>query len=116
MAQTTIWHNKSCSKSIQAIEELENRRENYKIVEYLTETPSASEIKSVIKMLKTDARGLMRTTDPVYLDLNLDNDSLSEEELVQAMVKNPAVIQRPVVIKNGKAAIGRPTQNIIDIL
>lgn len=116
MAQTKIWHNKRCSKSIQAIKILDSKNENYDVIEYLTNTPSAHEIRSVMKMLNTDARGMMRRSEGIYLEMNLDDSKFTDDMLVDIMVKNPILIQRPIVIKNGKAVIGRPSSNVEELL
>jgi len=116
MQKIKIWHNPKCSKSRAALELLETKKCDTDIVTYLENTPSLEEIKEVIKMLKTDARGIMRTKENLYSELNLSSDTLSEEDLITAMSKNPILIERPIVIKDGKAAIGRPIENIIELL
>ena len=95
---------------------LDRKHENYEVVEYLTNTPTAMQIKSVMKMLGTDARGIMRQTEGVYLEMDLDDEKFTDDMLVDIMVKNPILIQRPIIIKNGKAVIGRPTSNVEALL
>ena len=116
MANIKIWHNPSCSKSRAALELLEKNECNAQVVKYLENIPSAKEIKEVLSMLKINARKLMRTKEDLYKELNLDNESLSEDELINTMTSNPKLIERPVVIKDGKAAIGRPIENIIELI
>ena len=98
------------------MELLEKNKCDVEVISYLENTPSAQEIKEVLSMLKTDARGLMRKDEAIYLELKLDNQALSEDELITYMTNNPKIIQRPVVIKNGQAAIGRPIENIINLI
>lgn len=116
MADIKIWHNPRCSKSRAALELLETNNCDAQVVEYLQDTPSIHEIKDVLSMLKIQARGLMRVKEDLYKELKLDNESLSQEELINAMANNPSLIERPVVIKDGKAAIGRPIENIIELI
>ena len=116
MEKIKIWHNSSCSKSRAALELLESKKCDANIVTYLENIPSTEEIKDVIKMLKTNARGIMRTKEVLYKELNLSDESLSEDDLIIAMTNNPILIERPIVIKDGRAAIGRPIENIIDLI
>jgi arsenate reductase len=116
MNNIKIWHNAKCSKSRAAMQLLETNKCDADVVTYLEDTPSCEEIKEVINMLKTNARGIMRTKEVLYKELNLSDESLSEEDLVEAMTTNPILIERPIVIKDGRAAIGRPIENIIDLI
>jgi len=111
-----IWHNAKCSKSRAALELLEKNNCNAQVITYLENTPSKEEIKEVLKMLKIKARGLMRVKETIYTDLGLSNETLDEDELIDAMISNPSLIERPVVIKDGKAAIGRPLENIVELI
>ena len=115
MANVTIWHNPRCGKSRDAAKLLEDKGIDAEVVKYLETPPSKKELKSVLKMLGISARELMRTKEDIYKELNLKEET-DEEKLIDAMVENPKLIERPVVIKDGKAAIGRPIENIIDIL
>jgi len=116
MSTIKIWHNPKCSKSRAALELLEKNECNAQVVQYLEHTPSAKEIKEVLGMLKINARALMRTKEDLYKELNLSNDTLTQDELINAMTTNPSLIERPVVIKDGKAAIGRPIENIVELI
>ncbi len=115
MANVTIWHNPRCSKSRNAVALLDERGVEAEIVKYLETPPSKEEIKEVLKMLGISARELMRTKEALYKELGL-KEVEDEEQLIDAMVANPKLIERPVVIKDGKAAIGRPLENIEKIL
>ncbi|EIF50731.1 arsenate reductase (glutaredoxin) [Sulfurovum sp. AR] len=115
MANVTIWHNPRCSKSRNAAALLEEKGVEAEVVKYLDTPPSKEELKAVLKMLGISARELMRTKEAIYKELNLKEET-DEEKLIEAMVENPKLIERPIVIKDGKAAIGRPIENIIDLL
>ncbi len=115
MANVTIWHNPRCSKSRNATALLEEKGVEAEVVKYLDTPPSKEELKAVLKMMGISARELMRTKEAIYKELNLKEET-DEEKLIEAMVENPKLIERPIVIKDGKAAIGRPIENIIDLL
>ena len=115
MSQVQIWHNPRCSKSRNALALLEEEGVNAEVVKYLETPHSTQEIKALLKMLNIDARALMRTKEEIYKELNLRAEE-DEEKLIEAMVKNPRLIERPIVIKDGKAAIGRPIENITELL
>lgn len=112
---TTIWHNPRCSKSRQTLDLVREKGIEPEIVEYLKTPPSAAEIKAVLKKLGIGARALMRTKEAVYKDLGLAAVE-DEEALIAAMVEHPVLIERPVVLKDGKAALGRPPESVLEIL
>ena len=111
-----IYHNPRCSKSRQTLQLLEERKLEAEVVEYLKTPPSKAELGEILTMLGLEPRQLMRTKEPEYKALGLDDDALSREQLIEAMVANPKLIERPIVINNGKAAIGRPPETVLDIL
>ena len=115
MAKTIIWHNPRCSKSRNAMELLEAEGIDAEVVKYLDTPPSRAELTAVLDMLGLSARGLMRTKEDIYKELGI-KDITDEEMLIGLMVANPKLIERPIVIKDGKAAIGRPIENIVEIL
>ncbi len=115
MSKITIWHNPRCSKSRNAANLLEERGIEAEVVRYLDTPPSKEEIKAVLKMLGISARELMRTKEAIYKELGL-KDVEDEETLIEAMATHPKLIERPIVIKDGKAAIGRPIEKIIELL
>jgi len=115
MANVTIWHNQRCSKSRNAVAFLEEQGIEAEVVKYLDTPPTKEEIVDVLKMLGVSARELMRTKEDIYKELGL-KDVNDEDALINAMVENPKLIERPIVIKDGKAAIGRPIENIVEIL
>jgi arsenate reductase len=113
---TTIYHNPRCSKSRAAMELLTEKSLNIDVVKYLDTPPSKEAITDLLDMLGLEPRELMRKGEQEYKDNNLADESLSRDDLIDAMVNFPKLLERPIVVKNGKAAIGRPIQNIIDIL
>jgi len=115
MENVTIWHNPRCSKSRNAVTLLEEKGVDAEVVKYLDMPPSKEEIVELLKMLGIGARELMRTKEAIYKELDLKNEN-NEEKLIEAMVDNPKLIERPIVIKDGKAAIGRPIENIVALL
>ncbi len=116
ITMTKIYHNPRCSKSRQTLALLEENGVTPEIVEYLKNPPTETELKQVLGYLGIGARDLMRTGEAEYKDNNLGNNSLSEAQLIKAMVKYPKVIERPVVINGKKAAIGRPPEQVLEIL
>ncbi|TMO87796.1 arsenate reductase (glutaredoxin) [Pseudoalteromonas spongiae] len=111
-----IFHNPRCSKSRETLALLEENAVSPEIVEYLKDVPSAQDIKQLLSLLNFDsARQLMRTKETIYKELNLKNET-SEDALIDAMVANPKLIERPIVINNGKAAIGRPPESVLAII
>lgn len=111
MNNVKIWHNPRCSKSREALNILENLNCESEIVKYLENSPSSDEIKNTLSMLGMSARELMRTKEDIYKELNL-KDETNEAKLIEAMTTHPKLIERPVLFKNGKAIIGRPTSSI----
>ena len=113
---TTIYHNPRCSKSRQTLQLLSDNNEQAEIIEYLKTPPDAETLKDILARLGIKPRQLMRTREDIYKELNLDDESLTDEQLINAMVENPKLIERPIVVKDGKVAIGRPPENILSIL
>ena len=111
-----IFHNPRCSKSRQTLELLHTNSAQPEIIEYLKTPPDVAELGQILDMLGLEPRQLMRTHEAEYKDNGLDDESLSREDLIQAMVKYPKLIERPIVINNGKAVIGRPPEKVLEIL
>jgi len=116
MAQVTIYHNPKCSKSRQTLSLLEEKNITPEIILYKETVLNTKQLESVIKMLGIKARDLIRKSEPEYKDLHLADVNISEEKLIQHMIENPGLIQRPIVIANGQARIGRPPESVLDIL
>ena len=115
MQEVTIWHNPRCSKSREAMGILEENGCEMEVIKYLDSKPNEQEIRNILNMLGLSARELMRTKEDVYKELNLKEEQ-DEAKLIQAMAKHQKLIERPIIIKNGKAIIGRPTSIIADFL
>jgi arsenate reductase len=112
-----IYHKPRCSKSRDTLSLLKSNGVDPEIVLYLDTPPDAQTIRQLLRMLDMgSARELMRQKDDLYKSLGLDNTRLSEDELVQAMMDNPKLIERPIVVANGKARIGRPPEQVLEIL
>jgi len=115
MANVTIWHNPRCGKSRDGVKLLEEKGIDAEVIKYLDTPPTKEELAALLKMLGITARELMRTKEAIYKELNL-KEVTDEDQLIEAMVNNPKLIERPIVIKDGKAAIGRPIENIVDLI
>ena len=111
-----IYHNPRCSKSRQTLELLRSKGVEPEIREYLKSPPSVSEIEEVLELLGIDPVDLMRRKEAPLKELGLGDGSKDRASLVQAMHDNPILIERPIVITNGKAAIGRPPEDVLKIL
>ena len=116
MARLTIYHNPRCSKSRQTLALLEDRGLEPLVVDYLKAPPSAVELQAILKKLKMKPRDLIRKGEAVYKELRLDSESLTDEKLIRAMVENPILIERPIVVMGAKARIGRPPESVLEIL
>ena len=112
----TIWHNPRCSKSRQTLALLRERGIELRIVEYLKTPPAADELEAVLDKLGMEPRGLMRRKEAAYRDAGLDDPALGRRQLVEAMAAYPVLIERPVVLSGGRAALGRPPENVLEIL
>jgi arsenate reductase len=101
-----IYHNPRCGKSRNCLAFLDQSNEDYKIIPYLTETPSFEDLKALLQKLSLQPIQLVRIKEKVWIE-NYKEKTLSDDEIIQAMVDNPILIERPIVIKDGKAIIGR---------
>ncbi len=115
MSNIKIWHNPKCSKSRASLNLLEKMSVDAQIIKYLEVVHTTEDIKALLKMLNMTPRELMRTKEDIYKELNLKEEQ-DDEKLIEAMVQNPKLIERPIVIKDNKATIGRPIENIIELL
>ena len=112
----TIYHNLKCSKSRATLALLEDRGLKPKIVRYLETPPSTNELKAILAALGKSPRRLLRKGEDAYKALSLDDVRLSDAALIKAMVENPILIERPIVVNGEKAAIGRPPEAVLDVL
>jgi len=111
-----IFHNPRCSKSRATLALLQEQGIDPDITLYLQDPPDADEVRAILKLLGLEARQLMRKGEAEYGDLGLADESLSQDQLIEAMVNTPRLIERPIVLANGRAAIGRPPESVLDIL
>ena len=111
-----IYHNPRCSKSRQTLQILEDQAASPEVVEYLKTPPDAGTLTGLLDMLGLEPRELMRKKEKEYKESGADNLDLSREQLIQLMVQYPKLIERPIVVSNGKAVIGRPPESILEIL
>lgn len=115
MQNIQIWHNPKCSKSRNAMTLLEEKGINADVVKYLESTPTKEQLTEVLKKLNMSAKELLRTGEDVYKELNLKDES-DEEKLINIMVENPILIERPIIIKGHIAVIARPIENLEELL
>jgi arsenate reductase (glutaredoxin) len=111
-----IFHNPRCSKCRLTLDILNDECVETTIIEYLNTPPSAAELGDVLDMLGLEPRELMRKHESPYKENNLDDPALSREQLIQAMVDNPILIERPIIIHGNRATIGRPPEKVLEIL
>ncbi len=112
----TLYHNPRCSKSREALALLREQGIEPELMLYLETPPTHQQLKEVLKKLDIPARQLLRTSEEVYKTLNLSDNKLSETALIKAMVENPKLIERPIAIKDDKAVIGRPPENVLQLV
>ena len=112
----TIYHNPRCSKSRQTLQLLIENGIEPEIIEYLKTPPTKSELDAILKMLAMAPRDLMRKQEKEYEIAHLDDPGLSRKDLITAMIKHPILIERPIVVANHKAVIGRPPENVLGII
>jgi arsenate reductase len=111
-----IYHNPRCGKSRQTLQLLKDQGTEPEVIEYLKTPPNVQELNDILQKLDMEPRELMRKKEAEYKANGLDDASLDRQALIQAMVNNPILIERPIVIANGKAALGRPPEDVLAIL
>lgn len=112
----TIYHNPRCSKSRQTLALLEERGIEPRVVPYLEQPPDAATLKALLDRLGLAPRELMRRKEAPYRELGLDDPTLDDDALIRAMVENPVLIERPIVVTDRGAVLGRPPENVLDLL
>ena len=116
MAAMTLYHNPRCSKSRSALQLLEERGLNPAIVRYLETPLSAAQLQDLLGKLGIPARQLLRSGEDEYKNLGLSDPNLTDAQLIEAMAAQPKLIERPILVVGEKAVIGRPPENILEIL
>ena len=116
MSTLKIFHNSRCSKSRQALQILQDHYCDIEIINYLEIDLDVSLIKDVLKKLSLKPRDILRTSEQDYKDNNLKEDDFSDDDLIDYMIKHPKLIERPIVIKGHRAVLGRPPENVLELL
>ena len=116
MVKAFLFHNPRCSKSRQALNLLQEQKENFEIFLYLNEEIDKNFLKEVLSKLALEPRELLRTGEEIYKENNLGNLNISGEEIIDLMIKFPKLIERPIFVKGSKAIIGRPPKNVLTII
>lgn len=116
MSNVTIYHNPNCSKSRQTLEIIEDKGITPEIKLYLEKPPTQEELKEILDKLALSPRAFMRIKEDAYLANHLDDETLSDAQLINAMIRFPKLIERPIVISNGQVVIGRPPENVLNII
>ena len=116
MSVYKIFHNPRCSKSRQTLRILQDNNCEIEIINYLEKDLDVSLIKDILKKLSLKPRDILRTSEQDYKDNNLKEDNLSDDVLIDYMIKYPILIERPIVIKGHKAVLGRPPENILELI
>jgi arsenate reductase (glutaredoxin) len=115
LMDVTIWHNPRCSKSRQTLELLRSRGVEPRVIEYLKTPPTTGEIRRVLDLMGVSPHALVRSGETVYRDEGLSKTT-SDDTLVEAMFHNPILIERPVVIADDTAVLGRPPEKVLSII
>ena len=116
MSEYTIYHNPRCSKSRQTLQILVDNGVEADVVLYLETPPSATQLKTLLAKLGISARDLLRKGEAAYKDGSLADTTLSDAQLIAAMVAEPKLIERPIVVKGDRAVLGRPPENVLTLL
>ncbi len=111
-----IFHNPRCSKSRQTLQLLQEKNIAVEVIEYLKTPPTKAELVDILQKLNIEPRALMRKNEAEYKATGMNNTALSDDELIAGMVATPKLIERPIVLANGKAAIGRPPESVLKII
>ena len=110
-----IYHNPRCGKSRNCLAFIEESKQDFEIIPYLTETPSFEQLKTLLGQLNLEPIQLIRTKEKIWIE-NFKGKTLSDDEIINAMVENPILIERPIVVKDGKAIIGRDPELVASFL
>ncbi|MBL4625523.1 MAG: arsenate reductase (glutaredoxin) [Flavobacteriales bacterium] len=110
-----IYHNPRCSKSRQTLQLLRDNGVDPQVVEYLNDVPSVDELKDVLTKLSLKPEQILRKGEAIFKE-EYKGKNLSDDEWIQAMIKNPKLIERPIVVKGNKAILGRPPENVLELI
>ena len=116
MKKAIIYHNPRCSKSRDTLTLLQKHHIEPQVILYLESPPTVKQLKELLQLLNMKPRDLLRKSETEYKELNLDNTKLSDEAILKAMIQHPKLIERPIVVINNKAVLGRPPENILELL
>jgi len=111
-----IYHNPRCSKSRNAVEYLNDNNHDYETILYLQTPPTGEELKDIVAKLKLNVRDIIRVKESEYKESNLSDKTLSDDQIINILTKNPKLIERPIIVANDKACIARPIDNLINML
>ena len=114
--EVIIYHNPKCSKSRKALEIIKNKNIEPTIILYLVNKLTKTEVKNLLSKLGLSIRDILRIEEDEYKNNNLKNENLTDDKLVDFLIKFPKLLQRPIVVKNNKAVVGRPPENILNLL
>ena len=110
-----IFHNPRCSKSRQTLQLIRQSQHEVEVIEYLQNPPTVEQLRTVIELLGLEASSLVRKGEAVFRELDVDLVTLSDDAVIELLVAHPILIQRPIVVGNGKAVIGRPPENVLQL-
>jgi len=114
--EVIIYHNPKCSKSRKALDIIKSKNFEPTIILYLVNKLSKAEVKKLLSKLGLSIRDILRTGEDEYKNNNLKNENLTDDKLIDFLIKFPKLLQRPIVVKDNKAVVGRPPENILDVL
>jgi len=115
MSEVTIYHNPRCSKSRQTLALIEENGVQPRVIHYLDTPPSTTELRGLLQLLGLDARSLLRTKEVPYAELDLEDATKSEDDILQAISTHPILLERPIVVRADRAVIGRPPENVLEL-
>ena len=116
MSAVTIYHNPKCNSSRTALALIREKGIEPTVIEYLKTPPSKAELKAIVKRMGVSPRALLRTKEAPYAELKLDNPKLSDDQIIEAMVTHPVLINRPIVVTKKGVKLGRPPESVMEIL
>lgn len=111
-----IYHNPKCSKSRTTLDILKDKASDFEVIYYLKNPPNANQLKQLLKSLNLSARALIRTSEAEYAQQNLADNTLTEDDLIQAMIATPKLIERPIVKTDKGVVVARPPEKVLTIL